>query len=65
MKKLVRIIGISVAIIFLLLAVAATYIQITGIPSYETQSPAIQLPTDSASLAHGEALAKLFVQAVI
>ena len=59
MKKLVRIIGISVAIIFLLLAVAATYIQITGIPSYETQSPAIQLPTDSASLAHGEALAKI------
>ena len=59
MKRILKILGIIVAVIVLLIAIAGITINVRGIPSYDTQEVDLKVEMDSASIANGERLAGL------
>ncbi len=58
MKQFLKILGIVLGIIILAIAGTAAWIGLTDVPTYPVQNLAIQVPTDSLSLAHGAKIAK-------
>lgn len=60
MKKVLKIVGIVLGVILILVAGFALYVNITGIPSYDTEPPEnYAVSMDSASIRNGEKLVRL------
>lgn len=60
MKKTLKIIGIVLGVIVGILLILAAFVHFRGIPKYKVQQVEVNIPPpDSATLAHGEKLAKM------
>ncbi len=59
MKRILKIVGILVAIIAFIITAGATYISVRGIPTYEAHPPDLKVEGDSAMIAEGKRMATL------
>ncbi len=59
MKRFLKILGIALGAFLLLLVIAAAYIHLSGIPSYEPKNPEVSITYDSARIERGAHLATM------
>ncbi|MBK9105860.1 MAG: c-type cytochrome [Saprospiraceae bacterium] len=59
MKKVLKVLGMLIALAVLLLAAGAAYIHFDGIPTYEVKAPDLKVTADSTMVAEGKRLATM------
>ncbi len=57
MKKILKVLGITLGALLVILAIAALYNQLAPLPIYEVEAPVLEIRTDSLRLARGAQIA--------